>query len=72
LRGTTTAKAKQISACTDRRASTDHDPRPLSRTVRRISTADEVWCVFDHTASGAAIENTWELREQLIVDPPLG
>jgi hypothetical protein len=26
--------------------------------------------VFDNTASGAAIENAWELRERLIVDPP--
>jgi hypothetical protein len=24
--------------------------------------------VFDNTASGAAIENAWELRERLIVD----
>jgi uncharacterized protein YecE (DUF72 family) len=37
----------------------------LADTVRRIATADEVWCVFDNTASGAAIENAWELREQL-------
>ena len=44
----------------------------LAATVRSISTAAEVWCVFDNTASGAAIENAWELRERLIVDPLRG
>ena len=44
----------------------------LAATVRTISTAAEVWCVFDNTASGAAIENAWELRERLIVDPLRG
>ena len=43
----------------------------LAATVRSISTAGEVWCVFDNTASGAAIENACELRERLIVDPRL-
>jgi uncharacterized protein YecE (DUF72 family) len=41
----------------------------LAVTVRNIRTAEEVWCVFDNTASGAAIENAWELRERLTVDP---
>ena len=41
----------------------------LAATIGRLSTADEVWCVFDNTASGAAIENAWDLRERLIVDP---
>ena len=27
--------------------------------------AGEVWCVFDNTASGGAIENAWELQELL-------
>jgi uncharacterized protein YecE (DUF72 family) len=44
----------------------------LAATVRGISTAEEVWCVFDNTASGAAFENACELRERLIADPPLG
>ncbi len=48
------------------------DIATLAMTARRIATAAEVWCVFDNTASGAAIENAWELRERLIVDPPLG
>ena len=33
----------------------------LFRTI-----AEQVWCVFDNTASGAAIENAWELRERVI------
>jgi uncharacterized protein YecE (DUF72 family) len=33
----------------------------LAMTVRRLATAAEVWCVFDNTASGAAIENAWDL-----------
>lgn len=37
----------------------------LAVTVRRIPTAAEVWCVFDNTGSGAAIENAWELRERV-------
>jgi len=40
----------------------------LAMTLRSLATAAEVWCVFDNTASGAAIENAWELRERLIVD----
>jgi hypothetical protein len=38
----------------------------LAVTVRGIAAAEEVWYVFDNTASGAAIENAWELRERLI------
>lgn len=37
----------------------------LARTLDRMSNAAEVWCVFDNTASGAALENAWELRERL-------
>ena len=37
----------------------------LANTVLRLPNADEVWCMFDNTASGAAIENAWELRERL-------
>jgi uncharacterized protein YecE (DUF72 family) len=44
----------------------------LAATVRSISTAEQVWCVFDNTASGAAIENACELRKRLIVDPEPG
>ena len=41
----------------------------LAVTVRSIPTAAEVWCVFDNTASGAAIENAWELREHVTREP---
>ena len=44
----------------------------LAATIGRLSTAEQVWCVFDNTASGAAIENAWELREHVIVHPEPG
>jgi uncharacterized protein YecE (DUF72 family) len=44
----------------------------LAATVRSAATAAEVWCMFDNTASGAAIENAWELRERLLADSPRG
>ena len=37
----------------------------LARVVRRLSQSADVWCIFDNTASGAALENAWELREHL-------
>jgi hypothetical protein len=43
----------------------------LAASIRGLTDAKEVWCVFDNTASGAAIENAWELRELLIAAPPL-
>ena len=43
----------------------------LATSARSLPSAEEVWCVFDNTASGAAIENAWELRERLTADPPL-
>ena len=50
----------------------EDDIATLAATVRSLATAEEVWCVFDNTASGAAIENAWALRKRLIVDSPLG
>ena len=44
----------------------------LAATVRGAATAAEVWCLFDNTASGAAIENAWELSERLLADSPRG
>ena len=41
-----------------------HYLRALARTAR-TSPATEVWCVFDNTASGAAIENALELQDLL-------
>jgi uncharacterized protein YecE (DUF72 family) len=46
----------------------ENDIATLADTVRSMPTAAEVWCVFDNTASGAAIENAWELRQRLIID----
>jgi uncharacterized protein YecE (DUF72 family) len=39
----------------------------LATAVPNIPGAEEVWCVFDNTASGAAIENAWELCERMTV-----
>jgi uncharacterized protein YecE (DUF72 family) len=33
--------------------------------LRAAAATGEVWCVFDNTASGAAIENAWDLRERI-------
>jgi uncharacterized protein YecE (DUF72 family) len=35
----------------------ENDIATSAMTVRSIATGAEVWCVFDNTASGAAIEN---------------
>ena len=37
----------------------------LAVYVRAAAARGDVWCVFDNTASGAAIENAWELQERL-------
>ena len=37
----------------------------LASKVRRIAESADVWCMFDNTASGAALENAWELRNLL-------
>lgn len=37
----------------------------VAATIAGLSAASEVWCVFDNTASGAAIENAWELHDRL-------
>jgi uncharacterized protein YecE (DUF72 family) len=34
----------------------------LAQAVRLIPSAVDAWCVFDNTASGAALENAWELQ----------
>jgi uncharacterized protein YecE (DUF72 family) len=40
----------------------------LADTLRRISSSARAWCVFDNTASGAALENAWELQTRLQSD----
>jgi uncharacterized protein YecE (DUF72 family) len=37
----------------------------LGQAIRAASRSVIVWCVFDNTASGAALENAWELHERL-------
>ena len=37
----------------------------LARSARSHPGAAEVWCVFDNTASGAALENAWALQRDL-------
>ena len=37
----------------------------LAGILDRMTSA-QVWCVFDNTASGAAIENAWQLRERVV------
>ena len=44
----------------------------LATLVRQISESVDVWCVFDNTASGAAMENAWELRQLLGSEPGHG
>jgi uncharacterized protein YecE (DUF72 family) len=39
----------------------------LAHTLRLVAASVEAWCVFDNTASGAALENAWEL--QALVTP---
>ena len=37
----------------------------LADAIRGASSGVDVWCVFDNTAAGAALENAWELQELL-------
>ena len=38
----------------------------LGETLARVPSNVPCWCVFDNTASGAALENAWEL--QMLLD----
>jgi len=42
----------------------------LAATIGRIPTAEQVWCVFDNTASGAAAANALELSDRLRLEVP--
>jgi uncharacterized protein YecE (DUF72 family) len=35
----------------------------LAARLRRVPSTIDAWCVFDNTASGAALENAWELAQ---------
>jgi uncharacterized protein YecE (DUF72 family) len=37
----------------------------LARALHQVAPSVATWCVFDNTASGAALENAWELGEWL-------
>ncbi len=41
----------------------------LARELLAMSASGDVWCVFDNTAAGAAIENALELQGLLASDP---
>ena len=33
----------------------------LAKQIRQLAKSVDVWCIFDNTASGAALQNAWEL-----------
>jgi uncharacterized protein YecE (DUF72 family) len=37
----------------------------LAAALRRVPATVDAWCIFDNTASGAALENAWELLDLL-------
>lgn len=37
----------------------------LSNQLRQTPASADVWCIFDNTALGAAIENAWELQDRV-------
>ena len=44
-----------------------YSPAVLDAVAASMRRCDgETWCVFDNTASGAALENAWELRRLLV------
>ena len=43
----------------------------LARTINAAAAGVAVWCIFDNTASGAALENAWELWQALRGELPI-
>ncbi len=41
----------------------------LATALRAVPASIDAWCVFDNTASGAALENAWELQSLLASSP---
>jgi len=37
----------------------------LAGDLRRAAAHVDVWCLFDNTASGAALENAWNLMRMV-------
>jgi uncharacterized protein YecE (DUF72 family) len=46
-----------------------HDLDVLKNALHSLSPAGDAWCVFDNTASGAALENALELSQVLGIVP---
>jgi uncharacterized protein YecE (DUF72 family) len=44
----------------------EHSLHALARAFHDATQAAEIWCVFDNTASGAALENAWDLHHLLL------
>ncbi len=44
----------------------DNYIRALAAAILAQTASVETWCVFDNTASGAALENAWDLRMRLL------
>lgn len=43
----------------------------LAAALRSVPRDIPSWCIFDNTASGAALQNAWDLRQRLMT-PPAG
>jgi hypothetical protein len=65
-----------IFGCTAHRGRTGHATTQCHRSIGYDHRPDHKCgtdlVVFDNTASGAAIDNAWELRERVSVDPASG
>lgn len=48
---------------------TDEHVEALARALRAAPSSADAWCVFDNTASGAALENAWELQARISPHP---
>jgi uncharacterized protein YecE (DUF72 family) len=48
----------------------DEFVKQLARKAKNLAATTRVWCVFDNTASGWAIENAIALRTELARDRP--
>jgi uncharacterized protein YecE (DUF72 family) len=43
----------------------------LAKTLTGMSESADTWCIFDNTASGAAIENALELHRRIYRESPV-
>jgi uncharacterized protein YecE (DUF72 family) len=42
----------------------------LADALQRVPSTADAWCIFDNTASGAALENAWQLAAILNEERP--